>query len=263
MLILSKVLWIACLVAQSAVLARLIAAGLVRRGFPFFSAYLTWGILSGLVLVWVPFSSASYGHAWLICEPLFVVLGFASVWECYRRAVAPYQPGDRYFVLAIAGTMALTLSIFSLSVELHALSRVNAYYTVILFDRLESSGTALFLGGLWLVFRQFPIARSSNTSLHWRLLLLYGLQNTVVFMIDALSSGRLVNLGNVVGLTCSLVLYVLWALGLSEAGEIEPDHPSIGPVDEDRFEPERHSMAKPRSSLRVSESLKPGASEQS
>ncbi len=155
MLTLSKVLWIASLVAQGAVLVRLITAGLVRRSFPFFSAWLGWGILSGVVLVWIPLASTSYGHAWLILEPLFILLGFASLWECYHRAVTPYRPGDRYFVLAIAGALSLTFALFNLSVELHVLNRVTAYMWVILFARVEASVTALFLGGLWWSFASF------------------------------------------------------------------------------------------------------------
>jgi len=234
--VLSKALWIACLVAQGAVLLRLLFAGLVRRGFPFFSAYLTWGIFSGLLLVWIPYTSKSYAHAWLVVEPVFILLGFGTLWECYRRAVAPYQRGDRYFVLALAGTLSFTFALFSLSLELHTLTRITSYFWVILFDRMESTGTALFLGGLWLVFRQFPIARGSNTSLHWRLLLFFGLQNSAAFMVIAISSGRLVDLGNVISQASSLVLYILWAWNLSAGGEIEPVRPPID-LDETGFEP--------------------------
>lgn len=227
MLTLSKLLWIACLVAQCAVLVRLFAAGLVRRAFPLFTVYLSWGILSGLILMWVPFASASYGHAWLLLEPVFVVLGLATVWECYRRAVAPHSRSDRYLVLVIAGVLALTLSLFSLSLDLHSLNRTTPYFLVILLDRMQSFGTAVFLGGLWLVFGQFPIGRCANTGMHWCLLMFYGLLNSVGFMIVAASSGRLVNLGNVVGQASSLVLYVLWAWKLTAAGEIEEAQPML------------------------------------
>jgi hypothetical protein len=172
--------------------------------------------------MWIPLSSSAYGHFWLFLEPLFIVLGFAALWECYQRAVTPYPRGDRYFVLAVAGALSLTFALFNLSMELHVARRVTAYLWVILFERVEASGTALFLGGLWLIFRHFPIARNANTSLHWRLMFCFGLTNTVAFLIDGLSSLRLINLGNVVGQAGSLVLYILWAWKLSAAGEIDP-----------------------------------------
>jgi hypothetical protein len=259
LLIVSKVLWIVCLVAQGAVLARLITAGLVRRAFPLFSTCISWGILSGLILVWIPFTSASYGHAWLITEPLFILLRVAAVWECFRRAVAPYHPSDRYFVLAIAGTLSFTFSLFSMSLELHALSRVTALFWVILFGRMVAFGTALFLGGFWLIFRQFPIPTNANTRLHWRLLFFYGLQGSAAFMIDALSSGRLVNLGNVVGQTGSLVLYILWAWKLTAAGELDPIQPVLNPEDREPLDQERADGMTARESLRIAETFGPGA----
>jgi hypothetical protein len=56
-------------------------------------------------------------------------------------------------------------------------------------------------------------------------MLLYGLLNSIAFMIDALSSGRMINLGNVVSQACSLVLYIIWAWKLNADGEVEPAEP--------------------------------------
>lgn len=221
MLTLSKALWIASLAAQCALVARLISERLVRRAFPFFTAYLVWGILSGVALVWIPFGSSFYARSWLLLEPGFAFLGFASVWECYRRAVAPHSRSDQFFVLAIAGALALTFCFFTITLDLHWLGRLTTYFYVVLLDRIEASGSALFLGGLWLVFRDFPVARKSNTGVHWLLLFLLGVQNSVAMMIIALSSGRLVNFGNAVSQASSIILYVLWAIRLSAAGEVE------------------------------------------
>lgn len=221
MLTVTKVLWVASVVTQCVLLVRLFAAGLVRRAFPCFTAFIAWGVVSGLVLVWIPFESNAYGHAWLICEPVFVVFGFATLWECYRRGVSEHPPNDRYFVFAIAATLAFTLSLFTLSLELHTLRNLSVYYWVILLDRTEASGTAMFLGGLWIVFRRFPIPRNSNTTVHWTLLFFYGIANSIPFMIVAASSGSLVNLGNLLAQAGSLILYILWSLRLTSGGELD------------------------------------------
>ena len=221
MLTVTKVLWVASVVAQCALLVRLFSAGLVRRAFPFFTGFIAWGVVSGLALIWIPFRSNAYGHAWLLSEPLFALLGFATLWECYRRAVDKHPTGDRFFVFAIAGALSLSLSVFTLSLELHSLHHISVYYWVILLDRIEASGTALFLGGLWIVFRQFPIARNTNTGVHWILLLVYGAANSIPFMLVAASSGNLVNLGNLLAQAFSLVLYILWTLRLTASGELD------------------------------------------
>jgi len=221
LLTVTKVLWVASVIAQCALLVRLFSAGLVRRAFPCFSAFIAWGMVSGLILVWIPFRSDAYGHAWLLCEPLFVVLGFATLWECYRRAVADHSPSDQYFVFAVAAALSFTLSFFTLSLELHSLHHISVYYWVILLDRIETSGTALFLGGLWIVFRQFPIPRNTNTGIHWTLLFWYGVVNSAGLMVIAASSGTLINVGNLIAQSGSLVLYILWTLRLTGGGELD------------------------------------------
>src|SRR5438552_14449758 len=91
--------WVLSLVLNCGLVAVLIGKGSLRR-FPFFGAYAMFTLIASGVMYLLHRFPYPYFYTYWICEGVSVILGFAVVYEVFRRLLTPY-PALRRLALLI------------------------------------------------------------------------------------------------------------------------------------------------------------------
>jgi hypothetical protein len=220
--------WYAALALQAGLLARLLTTRLYRS-FPLFSAYLGLEWIRELVLLaFAP--TASSGHYWVLwawTEPLIILLEFAAVYEAVGRIGSTYPQLGRVgrFVVLACVVAAAIMAAFSIAGDIRTLDRWTGPVVIrhASFDvrRAASIGLAGVIACVLgcTLFWQSRMPR--NTRLHACLLCLLLAANGIAYTVldYHLLSRRNVSILTL-GIAC--ILFILWILKLSLAGEETP-----------------------------------------
>jgi len=225
-----RVLWVALLVAQGVLCLKLASENLTWR-YPFFTAYLASEVLSGLVLIQIPFHSRGYAEVFSVYAFLIAGLRVGVALELLYRIFAHFQSG-KIFTTALA-TAALGISGVVALLTFRGNPEWSWPQTLAMVLRQfqgEILGAAFLL--LWLVLRYaMKVDRflSPNVLRHWRLSTAYFAATGLnALAILASGGGRAVHPINTALLAVDLACSLLW-LRLTEAGECELQFPKFSP----------------------------------
>lgn len=222
---LTRCLWIALLVAEAALVCRLVMERLVSR-YPFFAAYAFLDMIAGIILfrVWHP--GGGYVRLYNAYIVIISILRIGATGEIYER-ICEHFPGIGRFRLRLAGILLLivgSIAYFSIAaVGNHLPLRSQRHASVV--EQYQSVLLAGMLVGIWIFFRMLRIAPRyrKNVIVHWRLITLYFLVSAGNALVALLSNfGPPLHLANAAMLAADLALVIAWTVLLNRRGEELP-----------------------------------------
>jgi hypothetical protein len=233
LLSIQRLLWEACLLAESLVIFRLVRERLVKR-YPLFASFLVIDILCSIVLMQIKFVSWGYSDAFRICTLIMTVFRLAVAAELYER-ICEHFPGIGKFRIGMAAVLVLLatlLTVFTFRpnlVDQWVLPRTIA----LVIERYQSEILAGALVLTWLFLRFVLSIRQPfqpNVLNHWRVAALYfGVGGAADLAV--LLTGRIVATVtiNSVMLVAQTLCFVAWFRLLRASGEELPPFRRLSP----------------------------------
>lgn len=228
-------LWTISAGSQCLAFVALCARRLIRP-YAFFSAYLACAAGSSLLLAAIGRVDApSYAVAWVIAEPILLILLVGSVRELVRRFPERYPDFGSFGraklrrLLEIAVLIALISSLVEARERRWTYSLVTLIPIVIALKRIVTTVIAGYLMLLTLFTVRFPAPLERNLNIHMRLLTAYSsLASAIMLWQNTAAGGHGTGLSNIILLCGSSVLYGFWICLLTRIGEIPPSRPIAG-----------------------------------
>ncbi|HTC88050.1 MAG TPA: hypothetical protein VK686_07110 [Bryobacteraceae bacterium] len=233
LLSIQRVLWAACLLAESLVIFRLLRERLVNR-YPLFASFLLIDIVCSIVLMQIKFVSWGYSDAFRICTLIMTVFRLAVAAELYER-ICEHFPGIGTFRIGMAGALVLLAALLTVVtfrpnlVDQWVLPRTIA----LVIQRFQSEILAGALVLTWLFLRYVLSIRQPfqpNVLNHWRIAAVYfGVSGAAALAV--LLTGRIVAIVtiNSVMLLAQSLCFVAWFRLLSASGEELPPFRRLSP----------------------------------
>lgn len=207
-----RVLWVATLVAQVAVLARLFQERLIKR-YPFFVLYLSAETAFGLIGVWIDFRSPVFTWIFNLSSAVTLPLELLVACEIWNK-ICEHFPGIGVFRFSVTAVLAITSWGFALIQTPADLMSGFPQTLALTAKRFQSEVTAAVFLGLWVFFRWIVKKDETrwrqNVLWHWRIA-------TVYFAIGGITSlGVLLSGGGraVYPINCAMLLGDLACLSL-------------------------------------------------
>jgi hypothetical protein len=233
LLSIQRVLWAACLLAESLVLFGLVRERLLKR-YPLFASFLVIDIVCGIVLMQIKFVSWGYSDAFRICTLVMTVFRLAVAAELYER-ICEHFPGIGTFRIGMAAVLVLLAALLTAFtfrpnlVDQWGLPRTIA----LVIERYQSEILAGALVLTWLFLRFVLSIRQPfqpNVLNHWRIAALYfGVSGVAALAV--LLTGRkvaIVTINNVM-LAAQSLCFLAWFRLLRASGEELPPFRRLSP----------------------------------
>jgi hypothetical protein len=245
-----QILWIIAMALQVGLVVRLLFLG--RERYRWFLLYLVVSLLGALYLLSVPVRSSRYTISWIAVETSTPVLLYAAALEIYSNLVQSFGGVDRqgkivlYLRRVLNGVMLLSLIVclglavfdarsltgepgFSLRIVLSA---------VLLLQRIATSTLALFLAGTALYFARFRLSLPRNLGVHGFFFTAWMIVSACALFWRNLET-QSATIINVAFLSASILIFGLWIVMLSNAGESVPVR---SPASDDRRQADREIL---------------------
>jgi hypothetical protein len=155
-----SIVWAVSVILNCGLVAVLIGKGSLRR-FPFFGAYAIFTLLQNGPLYLVRSFHNAYFYVFWVCEGVGLILGFAVVYEVFRRLLNPY-PALRRVALQVFQWSTLVLVLMG-CVVLYAQSTVAQNRISAAVMVVEEATRIIEVGLLMFLF-----LFSTAFGLHWR-----------------------------------------------------------------------------------------------
>lgn len=230
-------LWWLSIVAEGAALASILARGLAQS-YRWFTFYLTFGIVRDVTLNFCgdPSLSDAYALAWMASEPFSLALLFLATNEIVGKVPGHYrgfgnfgQKRLRYLLdLALAG--ALLSSVIEASGPQWDLSQPTLLRLAFAVHRITTSTLAVYLVLVAFFVSRVPVSFQRNLRIHSRLFACYLSFQTGVMLAAVIIGHATPAIGNLVT-GGSAVLFLLWAVLLTRAGEALPERITLTAAD--------------------------------
>ncbi len=233
LLSIQRVLWAACLLAESFVVFRLVRERLVKR-YPLFASFLVIDIVCSIVLLQIKFQSWGYSDAFRICTLMMTVFRLAVAAELYER-ICEHFPGIGTFRIGMAAVLVLLAALLTMFtfrpnlVDQWVLPRTIA----LVIQRFQSEILAGALVLTWIFLRFVLSIRQPfqpNVLNHWRIAALYfGVSGAAALAV--LFTGRKVAIVtiNSVMLAAQSLCFAAWFRLLRASGEALPAFRRLSP----------------------------------
>lgn len=221
---LKQLLWWLSIATESVALAAFLLRGLAQS-YRWFAAYLAVSVVRDVVLNLVADSGRTiYAIAWMISEPVQLILLALAVFEIVGKIPGYYRGFGTFGERKLRGLLHGALAIALLSSVIEAIGpgwrwSVSTWlpFTIAL-HRLTTSVLAIYLVLLAIFVSRVPVPFRRNLTVHSRLFASYlWLQTGVMVWMGLIGHGTDASSNVLTG--GSTVLFLLWALLLTKAGE--------------------------------------------
>jgi hypothetical protein len=171
-------------------------------------------------------------------NPVEWVVNSWVVFELFSRWSRSYKGIGRFgrLLLAVLLAVGLAISMAFWPMEWKALVFAQNFRVYYILDRVVWVTLALFVLGMWLFFRNYPVVIAPNVTRHAYIALLYFLPNALSYLLFTLYGRAVVaqiNLAIVLSTTAS---FCAWAVLLTRKGQIVPAAQRVSAEDRDRIE---------------------------
>lgn len=205
------------------------APGLAGQ-YPAFTTWLALDAAKSIALISIPPATLSYAWAWLISQPIILVLQIGAVAEVFGHTTRAYPLIGTFgrWVLIIGLTVAIAAAAAPLVAELGTAGLYGDTRRFLGFElkRIVSMVLAVFLLAVLAAFAVVPIPERKNVRLHRILLTVYHAVNAGAMLYVTIAGPAIVARSSAIILSSSVVLYGLWCVGMTRAGE----HVDMGPT---------------------------------
>lgn len=233
LLSIQRVLWAACLLAESLVLFRLLRERLVKR-YPLFAAFLITDLVCSIVLLQIAFKSRQYSDAFRVCTLIMTVFRLGMAAELYEH-ICEHFPGIGKFRIGMAAVLVLLaglLTVFTFRpnlVDQWVLPRTIA----VVIQRYQSEILAGALVLTW-IFLHFVLSIRQpfqpNVLHHWRIAAVYfGVSGAASLANLLLGRKMAIVTANDVMLVTQALCFVAWFRLLRASGEKLPPFRRLSP----------------------------------
>jgi len=228
-----KVLWIAAVLAEAAVLVRLFREKLLRQ-YPFFALFLTADAIADVALMQFNIESRSYAEAYRFCMLLMIVFRLGVAAELYER-ICKHFPGIGLFRAGMAAILVLLAALAAVFTVRPNLVDQWAFPQTITLVALRFQGeifAAAFV--LTWIFLRFVLSIRQpfrpNVLTHWGIATIYfgasGLANLAILLSGG---GKVVFPINCAMLAVQLGCFLAWFRRMRRSGEQLPAFHRLSP----------------------------------
>jgi hypothetical protein len=239
----NKYIRLILLVAQTALILRLLRERLVRR-YPVFTTYLIVELITNIVLLLAAAPTLAFLELYRAYLVVSGILRVGVVWELYNR-ICDYFPGIGAFRLRVAGALVFVgallafVSVPAIAAQWGHSKQAMFQITFMIMTQYENEIIALMLAGIWLFFHLLKVTPQyrRNLLIHWRIATLYFLVSCAS-MLAALWTGigETVHPINTAMLVADLVLVIAWTTLLNRRGEELPELRRLSPAEIEALE---------------------------
>jgi hypothetical protein len=226
------------LLAEMALLARLLQLGWFRRGrYPLFTALVIAGVLQSLIAMFapIPVRSRAYWWLWVCIEPVLITIQLFAVREACIRLRSAYPKIGKFGQSVPEWSFLAAVFVVVASAFLE-LRRVDwAWPTLSIAFLLERSLSAIPAATLVLItLFTLPVRRPIAPNLRRHILILTAYLGTGVLVWEltgmrALSTAA----GSMLLIGASTFWFLLWIVALRKGGDVAPRPGPISPEDAD------------------------------
>lgn len=230
-------LWWLSIVAEGAALASILVRGMAQP-YRWFTFYLTFGVARDVTLNFCgdPSQSDAYALAWMTSEPFSLALLFLATHEMVGKVPGHYRGFGNFGrqrlrrLLDAALVIALLSSVIEASGPEWNWSQPMLLRLTFALHRITTSTLAVYLVLVAIFVSRLRVPFQRNLRIHSRLFACYlSLQTGVMLAAVAIGHGTPA-IGNLVT-GGSAVLFLLWAVLLTRAGEVLPQRITLTAAD--------------------------------
>jgi len=132
--------------------------------------------------------------------------------------------------------VALLVSIAFWRVEWAALVDRQNHRLYYILNRVVWGMLALFVTGFWMFFRNYPVSIAPNVMRHTRVTMFYFASNAICELAFTMTVMKYITVLNFLIVTATTASFAVWAIVLTQKGQITPPSPRISPEDRVRVE---------------------------
>lgn len=234
-----NLIWEISVVAELALAIRLLWQGLAGRYPALFTASLVFPVKS--ILLMLSYWALDVRYAREIAQNLGGLDGLIGAWIVYRlfsRWTTSYKGIGRFGSLLLAALVfgSIALSSVTYSQEWKALDFVTDFRIYFILHRLFFTVLALFVVGMYLFFRSFPVAIAPNVARHTHIAMFYFVVNAVAELLYNMIGHNFAEWTNLAIVSSTSLSFGAWALLLTVRGEITPPTKVIPLKDRERVQ---------------------------
>jgi len=156
----------------------------------------------------------------------------------FSRWTRNYQGIGRFGKLLLAAllTLALLISMACWPVEWKALVFAQSFRIYYILNRVVWGTLALFVIGVWLFFRNYPVATAPNVVRHTYVAVVYFAVNALCELAFTMIGLKAVAKANLVIVSATTACYCAWAILLTRKGQVLPQVQQVSVEDRVRIE---------------------------
>lgn len=221
-----RALWIAVVLAEALVVARLFRERLLRR-YPFFAAYLTADIVCSAVLMQTDIKSRGYAAAFRVCTLIMTIFLLGVAAELYER-ICEHFPGIGRFRAGMAAVLVLLAALITVFTIRPNLVHLWAFPQTLVIDvvRFQSE----IFGGVfvltWILLRFVLSIRQPfrpNVLTHWTIATVYFGASGAAYLAGLVTGGGTAIFPiNCAMLAVQLACFFAWFRLMRRSGEELP-----------------------------------------
>jgi len=223
-----NLIWKISVGAELVLAFRLLVQGLAGEYPALFTACLVFPIKS-LLLMASYWSTMSPPQARQISQNLGVFDGLLGAWivyELFSRWTANYKGIGRFGkgLLVVLVLVSIGISLLTSRQEWKSLDFVSDFRIYIILHRILFTVLGLFVLGMWLFFRKFPVAMAPNIVRHTHLAIVYFVGNALAELAYTIGGGGRVftERANLAIVSITALSFGAWAVLLTKRGQIRP-----------------------------------------
>jgi hypothetical protein len=216
-----RVLWVVCLISYGLLLWKLWGERLAGI-YPFFSSYLAYRFVRGVVLYSLPYNTNAYGWVWMVTEPLAWVLYILVVLELYSLVLRNYKGIATLGRWTLMGALGLSIVISALTLWADLSNPAERFPILLYFTAIERgivSSLAIFLLLITAFLVWYPVPLSRNVVVYSVVYSVYFLSTTMGFVVRNIAGNEATSTVHLVLMSVTVCCLVAWIVLLNRRSE--------------------------------------------
>lgn len=234
-----NLIWKISVATEMALAIRLLWQGLAGEYPALFTACVVLPVKS--ILLMLSYWSLDVRYARQIAQNLGALDGLIGAWivyELFSRWTTSYKGIGRFGNLLLAALVigSVALSSVTYSQEWKALDFVTDFRIYFILHRLVFTVLGMFVAGMWLFFRCFPVAMPPNVVRHTYIAMFYFVANAAAEFLYNMIGHNFTEWTNVAIVCTTTLSFGAWAVLLNKRGEVMPPQQVVSLEDRDRVQ---------------------------
>lgn len=217
----TRLLWVVCLVGYGALLCKLWYERLWGT-YPFFSSYLAYRFVRGVVLYWLPYNTNAYARVWAVSAPLGWLFYILVVLELYSLVLRDYRGIASLGRWTLMGALGISILISALTLSADLSNPAEGFPRVLYFTVIERgviSSVVVFLLLITAFLVWYPVPLSRNVIVYSVVYSVYFLSTTLGLLVRNIMGNEVTSTVHLVLMSVTLCCLVVWIVLLNRRSE--------------------------------------------